>query len=78
MRARNVRRIEATQASQDAWVARVNEIAAGTLFPSANSWYMGANIPGKPRVFMPFIGFPPYVAICNEVAANGYAGFALS
>ncbi len=78
MRARNVRRIEATQVSQDAWVARVNEIAAGTLFPTCNSWYLGANIAGKPRVFMPFIGFPPYVAICNEVAANGYAGFALS
>jgi len=78
MRRRNVRRVEATQAAEDAWVARVNEIAAGTLFPTANSWYMGANIPGKPRVFMPFIGFPPYVEICNEVAANGYSGFALS
>ena len=78
MRARNFRRIEATQHAEDAWVARVNDIAAGTLFPTANSWYMGANIPGKPRVFMPFIGFPRYVEKCNEVAASGYAGFALS
>jgi cyclohexanone monooxygenase len=56
----------------------VNEIAAGTLFPTANSWYLGANVPGKPRVFMPYIGFPPYVDKCNEVAASGYSGFALS
>jgi cyclohexanone monooxygenase len=56
----------------------MEELAAGTLLPQADSWYMGANIPGKPRVFMPFIGFPRYVEKCNEVAASGYAGFALS
>ena len=78
LRARNLRRIEATLEAEDAWVARVNDIAAGTLFPTCNSWYMGANIPGKPRVFMPFIGFPRYVETCNEVVAGGYAGFALS
>jgi len=49
-----------------------------TLFPSCNSWYLGANVPGKPRVFMPLLGFPPYVEKCNEVAAKGYEGFALS
>ncbi len=78
MRERNFRRIEATQNAETAWVARVNEIAAGTLFPTCNSWYLGANIPGKPRVFMPYIGFPPYVEECNEIAASGYSGFALS
>ncbi len=78
MRERNFRRIEATPDAETAWVARVNEIAAGTLFPTANSWYLGANIPGKPRVFMPYIGFPPYVEKCNAVAASGYSGFALS
>jgi cation diffusion facilitator CzcD-associated flavoprotein CzcO len=78
MRERNFRRIEATPDAETAWVARVNEIAAGTLFPTCNSWYLGANVPGKPRVFMPYIGFPPYVEKCNEVAASGYSGFALS
>jgi cyclohexanone monooxygenase len=67
--------IEATEAAQDAWVAHVNEVAAGTVFPLANSWYLGANVPGKPRVFMPYIGgFPAYRDKCNEVAAKGYEG----
>jgi cyclohexanone monooxygenase len=70
--------IEATEAAQDAWVAHVNEVGAGTLYPLADSWYMGANVPGKPRVFMPYIGgFSVYRDKCNEVAANGYEGFAL-
>ena len=67
--------IEATEQAQDEWVAHVNEVADGTLFPLANSWYMGANVPGKPRVFMPYIGgFPVYRDKCNEVAARGYEG----
>jgi len=78
MRERNFRRIEATPNAETAWVAEVNRIADGTLFPTCNSWYLGANIAGKPRVFMPYIGFPPYVETCNAVAANGYSGFALS
>jgi cation diffusion facilitator CzcD-associated flavoprotein CzcO len=77
-RAHHIACVEPTREAEDAWVAHVNEIADCTLFPSCNSWYVGANIPGKPRVFMPYIGFPPYVEKCNEVAANGYAGFALS
>jgi len=69
--------IEADQAAEDQWVAHVNEIADKTLYPSANSWYMGANIPGKPRVFMPYVaGVPAYRKIVNEVAAKGYEGFA--
>ena len=56
----------------------MNEVADGTLFPQANSWYVGANIPGKPRVFMPYAGgVVPYRRKCDEVAANGYEGFQL-
>jgi cation diffusion facilitator CzcD-associated flavoprotein CzcO len=77
-RGRGVRAVEPSVAAEDAWVAHVNEIADQTLFPSCNSWYVGANIPGKPRVFMPYIGFPPYVEKCNTVAANGYEGFTLT
>jgi cyclohexanone monooxygenase len=74
---RGLARIEPTAAAEDAWVTHVNEVADLTLYPSCNSWYLGANVPGKPRVFMPYLGFPPYVQKCNEVAAKGYEGFAL-
>jgi cyclohexanone monooxygenase len=71
--------IEASAQAQQSWVDHVNEVAAMTLFPRAASWYMGANVPGKPRVFMPYIGgLPLYRAKCDEVAANGYEGFALA
>jgi cyclohexanone monooxygenase len=71
--------MEATQQAEDAWVAHVNEVAYTTLFPHANSWYMGANIPGKPRVFMPYIGgVNVYRQKCNDVAAKGYEGFVLA
>ena len=70
--------IEATGSAEDAWVTHVNEVANQTLFPRANSWYMGANIPGKARVFMPYIGgFPVYTQKCNEIAVKGYEGFTL-
>jgi cyclohexanone monooxygenase len=59
-------------------VAYVNSIAHLTLFPYCNSWYLGANVPGKPRVFMPLPGFPPYDEQCKHVAANSYDGFALT
>jgi cyclohexanone monooxygenase len=79
LRDRQLSVIEATSPAQDAWVAHVNENAAATFFTQANSWYMGANIPGKPRVFMPYVGgVGVYREKCDEVAANGYAGFALS
>jgi cyclohexanone monooxygenase len=59
-------------------VAHVNEVAHTTLYPQANSWYMGANIPGKPQIFMPYIGgVGAYRQICNDVAAKGYDGFAM-
>ncbi|HEX2590008.1 MAG TPA: NAD(P)/FAD-dependent oxidoreductase [Rhizomicrobium sp.] len=71
--------IEATETAEDEWVLHVNEVGNTTLYPLANSWYMGANVPGKPRVFMPYIGgFGVYRQKCNEVAANGYEGFELS
>jgi cation diffusion facilitator CzcD-associated flavoprotein CzcO len=69
------RSIEATTEAQDGWVAHVNGIADFTLFPSCNSWYLGANVPGKPRVFMPLVGFPPYAEQCADVAAKRYEGF---
>ena len=71
--------VEATEEAAGEWVAECNAVAARTLFPSANSWYMGANIPGKPRVFMPYIGgFGTYNEICAQVAAAGYRGFQLT
>ncbi len=71
--------IEATVQAEDEWVAQGNAIAGETLFSQCNSWYLGANVPGKPRVFMPFIGgLPLYFGICDEVAADNYRGFALS
>ena len=78
MRERGLSRIEPTDASEKAWVTHVNEVANATLYPSCNSWYLGANIPGKPRVFMPYLGFPAYVQKCAEEAAAGYQSFALS
>jgi len=72
-------RIEPEAVAEEAWVQQVNDAAAATLFVQANSWYLGANIPGKPRVFMPFVGgIGRYRAICDEVAASGYAGFQIA
>ncbi len=70
--------IEAQPEYEQQWVAHVNSIADRTIFPSCNSWYVGANIPGKPRVFMPLPGFPAYVERCEQVVAAGYEGFVLS
>ena len=78
LRERGVQRIEATEEAQEAWVAYVNAVADMTLFPTCNSWYLGANVPGKTRVFMPLPGFPPYAEHCAAVAANDYQGFALA
>jgi len=71
--------IEATARAQDAWVRHVAMVGAMTLFPTADSWYMGANVPGKPRVFLPYLGgVGEYRRKCDEVAANGYEGFTLT
>jgi len=70
--------IEAEVEAEDQWVDHVNAVADRTLFPRANSWYIGANIPGKPRVFMPYVGgVGNYDQKCAAVAANGYEGFRL-
>jgi cyclohexanone monooxygenase len=79
LRQQQLATIEAAQRAENEWVAHVNEVANYTLYPRANSWYMGANVPGKPRVFLPYIGgFGVYSDKCNEVAEKGYAGFVLS
>ena len=56
----------------------MNSIADLTLFPTCNSWYLGANVPGKSRVFMPLPGLPEYVAKCEQVTKDGYEGFAIA
>jgi cyclohexanone monooxygenase len=72
-------RIEPEIDAEDAWVALVAELADFTLFPKANSWYRGANVNGKPQVFMPYVGgVGTYRQYCDQVAANGYEGFSIS
>ncbi len=68
-------RIEAKLDAQTAWVQHVNAIASKTIYPGCNSWYLGANVPGKPRVFMPYVGFPDYVKRCEEMVAANFQGF---
>lgn len=70
--------IEPTPEAERDWVAHVNEVAAATLYPQANSWYMGANVPGKPRQFMPYAGgLGVYREHCAAVVERGYEGFTL-
>jgi cyclohexanone monooxygenase len=79
LRERGLDAIEATPEAEAGWVAHVNEIADATLYPQARSWYVGANVPGKPRVFMPYVGgCGRYRAECDEIAREGYRGFRLS
>ena len=78
LRERGIEAAEADLDAETAWVSHVNEVAEGTMFMLANSWYLGANIPGKPRVFMPYAGgVGTYRKKCNEVADNDYEGFIL-
>jgi cyclohexanone monooxygenase len=67
--------IDASIEAEDDWVDHVNEVAGETLLLGCNSWYLGANVPGKPRVFMPYLGFPEYVEKCDTVVNNAYEGF---
>ena len=79
LRSRHHRRIEVEPEAEESWVTHVREVADSTLYPLANSWYMGANIPGKPLVFMPYVGgVQMYKKKCDEVVANGYEGFSIS
>ena len=78
MRSRGFTTIEPTPTAEAGWVQHVNDCADITLFPKADSWYMGANVPGKPRVFLPYVGgVDTYRRTCDEVAAEGYLGFHL-
>jgi cyclohexanone monooxygenase len=77
-RRRGIGLIEPSTQAEEAWVEHVAELAGRTLRYTCGSWYLGVNIPGKPRVFAPYIGgFPRYVEHCNEIAADGYRGFVL-
>lgn len=78
LRANNLHTIEANEDAEDVWVKHVNEVADGTMLttPSCASWYLGVNIPGKPRVFMPYVGgVGAYRDHCAAIAADGYKGF---
>ena len=78
MEEKGIDRMEPDQKYEEDWVQHVNEVADTTLYPRAKSWYIGANIPGKPRVFMPYVGgVGNYRKKCDEVVANGYEGFVL-
>lgn len=70
--------IEPSPSSAAAWMDHVAAQADPTLFSTCNSWFIGANVPGKPRTFMPLLDFPPYVDRCAEVVRRGYEGFAIS
>ncbi|MFW3168744.1 flavin-containing monooxygenase [Geodermatophilus sp. CPCC 206100] len=78
LREHDIATIEPDLDAEDAWVQHVHDVAALTLYPQAPSWFVGANVPGKPRVFMPYLGgVPAYRQRCAEVAAAGYNGFRL-
>jgi cyclohexanone monooxygenase len=78
LREHRISAIDATVAAEDHWVHHVREVGETTLYPLANSWYMGSNVAGKPRVFMPYIGgVGVYRQECDHVAANDYEGFNL-
>ena len=71
-------RVEPKVDAEDDWIGHVNEVAGKTLRSTCSSWYVGTNIPGRPRVFMPYIGgFPVYVQKCNEVMSGGFEGFVI-
>jgi cyclohexanone monooxygenase len=78
LRANGKETIEASREAEDEWIRHNNEVGDTTLFPLANSWYMGSNVPGKPRVLMPYIGgVGLYRETCDAIAADGYRGCVL-
>ncbi|MFJ3880369.1 flavin-containing monooxygenase [Streptomyces sp. NPDC090077] len=79
LRSNGLTEIDAAPGAEAAWGAHAAEVAARTLYPSAESWYTGANVPGKPRVFLAYAGgLDRYRAECDAAARNGYEGFVLS
>ena len=78
LRRHGIATVEAQPGAMERWSDHVQEVAGHTLYPRAASWYMGADIPGKPRLFLPYIGgVGPYRDTCDDIAAHGYAGFEL-
>lgn len=79
VRREGVEAIEATAEAEDEWVAHVEAVGNMTLFPTADSWYVGANVPNKPRFLLPYLGgFNVYRQKCDDVAQKGYEGFTLT
>ena len=79
MQDKGLTHIDAEETAEDGWVEHNNQVADSTLYPLANSWYVGANIPGKPRIFMPYVGgVEAYTNKCKQVVDNGYEGFRMS
>ena len=78
MKAHDLSVVDANPTAENAWVQTVNDRSELTLYPRCNSWYLGANVPGKPRVFMPYIGFPDYEQTLADIVAKDYEGFELS
>jgi hypothetical protein len=80
MKAKGLKRVEPLPQASAQWMQEVNQAAAATLLPKAkHSWYLGANIPGKPRVFMPYAGgMAHYRKRCETITANGYEGFLMA
>jgi cyclohexanone monooxygenase len=79
VRQREGKAVEAQPQAEVDWVTHVHEVAQTTLYPLANSWYMGSNVPGKPRVFLPYVGgVGPYRQKCDDIAAAGFTGFTVS
>lgn len=78
MRTRDLRTIEATLEAEDPWQIQVLQVADATLWNACDNWYTGSNVPGKPRVFMPYVDWVGYVEICKDVVRDNYKGFTLS
>ena len=78
LRANNLTRIEANRAAAENWNNHMDELAASTLLPQAESWYMGANIPGKPKQLLHHSGVQSYLRYCGDSKADNYAGFDVS
>ena len=75
----NLSAIEASKTAENEWVEHINNVADTTIYPTCNSWYLGANIPGKPRIFMPYVGgFQRYERKCKAVQADNYTGYIFS
>jgi hypothetical protein len=76
LRESNKKTIEPAESAEQEWAAHTEQLANMTLYPKANSWYMGANVPGKPRMFLAYVGgVGTYRLICDQIAASGYSGF---